>query len=317
MSLTPQTVKLLDSIAKARTIHVTEIPLEKIRELALTTARALGGIPKTINKTEQIEIDGPSGKIALRIYTPNLSSDLEGSPTPALIYFFGGGFVWGSIDTHDIICRDLTHTTNCKVISVNYKLAPEYKYPVAVNEAFTATKSVFTNAKQLNIDSKKIAISGYSAGGNLAALTALKARDEGLQLAYQILFCPWLDLSCSFPSYKKYAQDYYVLDQKTIDFFVNHYLPNEISTTDPKVSPIWENNLRGLPPTLIVSAEFDPLADENKQYSENLKAAGVKASNICYSGQIHAFISYRGVLELEKDPLDEVGSILKDFFKKK
>lgn len=312
MPLTPKTEALLKKVLETRETHITEMPVTKIREVALKAAQDLGGLPKPVKKVDNIEIDGPNGKIAIRTYTPNINSNNQNHP--ALIYFFGGGFVWGSLDTHDTICRDLTHATNCKVISISYRLGPEYKFPIAVNEAYTATKWIFNNADKLNIDPKKIAISGYSAGGNLAALTAIKARNDGLHLAYQILMCPWLDLSCSFPSYKKNAQSYYILDQLTLDFCVKHYLPKEISAKDPHVSPIWEKNLSNLPPTLIITAEFDPFIDEDEQYANKLLASGVKASHSCYKGQIHAFIAYRGMLELEKDPIDEIGTTLRDFF---
>lgn len=309
MPLNPQTQALLKKLTAAATQHITEIAIEDIRANALKNYKSMSYPMEPVDKVEDIKLSGPYGALPIRVYT-SIGKDHPFSPFPALIYFFGGGFVFGSIEAHDNICRALAKATGCKVIAVSYHLAPEYKFPVAINEAYFAVEWVFKNAAILDIDPHRIAVSGYSAGGNLAALTAIKCRDSGLPLAYQVLICAWLDLSSSTPSYQEFAHGY-LSDPARLNWFVKNYLPEDMKCNDPKVSPLWEKNLRGVAPALIITAEYDALRDEGDFYAKKLRSARIDAIYSCYLGQIHQLLAYRGELDQEKNPIDEIGAVIK------
>ncbi|MCK4608716.1 MAG: alpha/beta hydrolase [Gammaproteobacteria bacterium] len=305
MPVNPQTKQLIEKLSQAKTKPIHEISIEEARKIALDRSKTIGGKALPVAKVENITILGSGGEIPLRIYTPeNIAL-----PCSAALYFFSGGLTWGSVEGSDAICRALANSSKGVVVAVEYSLAPENKYPVAVNEAYEAAKWLFANSEELNFNPKQISVIGYSAGGNLAALTAINARNAGLSFAKQVLICPWLDLSGSAESYKKYAQGY-LLETDAVKWFAQNYLPADADARDPRISPLWESNLEGLPKTLIISAEFDPLVDENAMYADKLKAANIDVTYSCYQGQIHQLLAYRGELEQEKNPIDEIGEFL-------
>lgn len=303
MPLSPQTKALVDKLMQQQVKPAWKMTIEEFREVS-KAFEALGGEHQPVEKVENRKVPGYHGDIPIRLYTPKGQA-----PFPALIYFKGSGFVYGDLDRSDALCRALANATQCKVIAVQYRSAPEHKYPIGLNDSYAATKWVFEHADELNVDRERIAISGYSSGGNYAALVAIRLRDEGVKLAYQVLMCPCLDLSCSLPSQQEFAEGY-LLDAKTIEWFLNLYLPKDADRKNPKMSPLWEKNLTGLPPTLMITAEYDPLRDEGKQYADNLREAGVPVKYTCYQGQIHALLAYRGELEDEENPVDEIGVVL-------
>lgn len=305
MPLSPKVKKLVEKIYSQRTIPISSITIEEARALA-ANSKILSGKPEAIANIEDISIPGNSEDIPIRIYTPENAKP----PYSALIYFFSGGFVWGSIEASDTICRAMANSAQCQVFSVGYRLAPEYKYPAGVNDAYSVVKWIFNNTNQLNISSKKISISGYSAGGNLAALATIKARNLGLKIDKQILVCPCLDLSCSMPSQKTYGNGY-LLDADRMAWFMQQYLPIDTNPKDPAISPLWEKNLSDLPKTLIIAAEFDPLRDEDELFAKNLKAAGIDITYSCYQGMTHHLMAHRGEIEPEYDPIKEIGIFLK------
>ncbi len=307
MSLNPQTKILVDEILSLNATPSYEMEVDEVRRVSDETHK-LSGQPEPVEKVENRKIPGLHSDILIRIYTPKGTGIF-----PALIYFRGSGFIHGGIDSQDVLCRALTNATQCKVIAVQYRSAPEHKYPAGLNDAYAATKWLIDHAKELNIHPEKIAISGYSSGGNFATLTALRLRDEGIKLAYQVLICPCLDLTASLPSQKEFAEGY-LLDAKTIEWFLNHYLSQSDDRKDPKISPLFETNLKGLPPTLMITAGCDPLRDEGKQYADNLRHAGVKVKYSCYAGQIHDLLVFRGRLDQEENPVDEIGEVLRKEF---
>jgi acetyl esterase len=274
---------------------------------ALTTAMA--GPPIALQNVEDRTIPGPGGAIAVRIYTP------EGqAPFPGLVFFHGGGWVVGDLDTHDSPCRQLAKKAGCVVVSVAYRLAPEHKFPAAVDDGYAATQWVATHATQLGIDLQRIAVGGDSAGGNLAAVIAQMARaKEGPALMFQLLVYPAVDGTLSFPSIQENGQGY-LLTQDSINYYYNHYVPAGTDRTHVLLSPCYAENFAGLPPAHIITAEFDPLRDEGEAYAAQLQAAGVPVTWTRYDGMIHAFFSLDGVLDQGKKAVDEAATVLRAAF---
>lgn len=241
--------------------------------------------PEKIAHCKEMKIPSPTGDIPIRVYTP------EGHTLfPALVYLHGGGWVIGNLDTHNSVCRALANGIKCVVVSVDYRLAPEHRFPAAVEDAYTAVKWVADNSNQLQIDSNRIAVGGDSAGGNLAAVVSLIARDEDTpSLVFQLLVYPITNLS-SFDtdSYRIHAENY-ILKKSSMEWYRGHYLQTEQDQQNPQASPLLAPDLGGLPPALIITAEFDVLTDEGKAYAERLKQAGVPVKYSCYEGMIHLF----------------------------
>jgi acetyl esterase len=229
----------------------------------------------------------------VRIYTP------EGSgPFPLLVFFHGGGWVIGDLDGHDPLCRRLTNLVDCIVVSVDYRLAPEHPFPAAPRDCFAATQWVAQNAAQLQGDPARIAVGGDSAGGNLAAVVAQLARDQGgPALVFQALIYPATDLRMSTASIEENGKDY-LLTKEDMIWFMQHYMKNEEDKSNPLASPLLAANLSNLPPALVITAEYDPLRDEDEQYGERLKEAGVPVQISRYDGAIHGFVSC-GVMGIE------------------
>src|SRR6185295_2919525 len=211
---------------------------------------------------------------------------------PVLIYFHGGGFVICSLDTHDGECRRLANASGCAVISVDYRLAPENKYPAAAEDAYAATEYIAEHAAEFGIDPQRIAVAGDSAGGNLATVVATLARDRGGPLLkFQLLIYPLVDFADNSPSMQEYAKDYF-LTRESMDWFTDCYLPNRAAARQPSASPKNAEDVRGLPPAMILTAEFDPLRDQGEAYARKLKSAGVPVELKRYDGMIHAFFSF-------------------------
>jgi acetyl esterase len=244
--------------------------------------------------------------VRIRIY----ASDRRGV-RPALIYFHGGGFVLGNLDTHDPICRSLAKESGAVVIAVDYRLAPEHKFPAAVEDAHTATLWIAANAEQLGIDARRICISGDSAGGNLATVVARRCRDAGGPvLASQVLIYPVMDLS-SFEtgSYRELAEGYF-LGRAEMQWFAGHYLASASDGRHPEASPLLAPDLSGLPPALVITAEFDPLRDEGEAYARRLEQAGVPVTLSRYPGTIHGFVVMRGVLADGRQAILEIAKFV-------
>ncbi|MBV9548237.1 MAG: alpha/beta hydrolase [Alphaproteobacteria bacterium] len=215
---------------------------------------------------------------------------------PLLVYFHGGGFMLGSLTLYDTSCRRLARGGDCAVLSVDYRLAPEHIFPAAVRDAYDATKWAAANAAALKVDAGKIAVGGDSAGGNLAAVVAQMALDSGeFDVARQILIYPMTDQSREYPSYLR-NESGCMLTRKALHWFMDNYLPNLQDRLDPRASPMLRQDLSGLPPALIISAEFDPLVDENQAYADRLAAAGVATNHVCFAGMIHPFFTLGGVI---------------------
>jgi acetyl esterase len=231
-------------------------------------------------------------------------------PLPALLYFHGGGFVIGDLDTHDGLCRLLANASGCRVISVEYRLAPEHKFPAAVEDASAAACWVAEHARELGIDPGRIAIGGDSAGANLAAVACQLARQAGgPRLALQLLLYPGT-VAAETASRRAFAEGY-LLEKKSIEWFYEQYVEPGTDPNDPRLSPLLALDLSGLPPAHIHTAEFDPLVDEGKAYAEKLAAAGVKVEYVCHPGMIHHFFCLAGAIPYARTAIANVGTAIK------
>ncbi len=242
-----------------------------------------------------------AGHIPLRAYRPLGSA--PDAVLPVLVYFHGGGWVIGDLETHDVVCRSLANGSGCAVIAVDYRLAPEHRFPAAYDDALAATRWVVQNAAELRVDPARLAVGGDSAGGNLAAAVALAARDQSdgqgpLPIAYQLLIYPAVDMRRGHPSHQTNGQGY-LLTQDAIRYYSNHYLGGDDAAllADWRASPLLAPSHAGLPPALVVTAGFDPLRDEGQDYARVLNAAGVQANEVCFTQQIHGFITMGRLLD--------------------
>jgi acetyl esterase len=250
--------------------------------------------PQPVAAVTNLSAPGQAGPIPVRLYKP-LAAD--GAPPPVLVYYHGGGWVIGDLDTHDVLCRDLAHHAGCAVVAVDYRLAPEHRYPAAVDDSLAATYWVQRNAAQLGLDGSRLAVGGDSAGGNLAAVVAILARDVGdLPIAFQLLIYPATDQRRGWPSHQTNGQGY-LLTRDTMDYFHDHYLPDAKQDLEWRASPLLCDNLKGLPPALVLTAGYDPLRDEGLAYSQRLSEAGNRATHICFERQIHGFITMGKVVD--------------------
>ena len=267
--------------------------------------------------TEDVTIRGPGDQaMALRFYYP---VPQEGdSWLPALVYFHGGGFVSGSIEGSEGICRTLCAQAHCCVVSVAYRLAPEAKFPAAVLDAYTALSYVHENADEHRIDHYRIAVGGDSAGANLATVVARQTRERrGPELAFQLLFYPVTDLrALNTPSYEEFASGPY-LTRADMEWHRDHYLPDEASRHDPSASPLAAKNLIGMPPALVITAECDPLRDEGEAYAAALRNAGTSVTVRRVSGQFHGFIAFFNQMDAANIALVQASSELKTHFSRR
>ncbi|WP_180960360.1 alpha/beta hydrolase [Neobacillus cucumis] len=307
MALDPQAKFLLEQMEALGAPAMHTLTPEEAR--LTTDFSALAGVPEEVGKVEDRKIPGPDGEIPVRIYTP----DGEGS-FPALVYYHGGGWVIGNLDTVEVPCRMLANRANCVVISVDYRLAPEHKFPAAAEDSYAAAKWVVENAASIQIDPNRIAVGGDSAGGNLAAVVAQMARDKKeISLAYQMLIYPVTNHSYATESYTENA-DGYLLTKDSMIWFWNHYLRNEEDGKNPYASPLQANDLSGLPPALVLTGEFDPLRDEGEAYAERLKDAGVQVEATRYDGMIHGYFWMPGALDQGKKAIEQAANALKQVF---
>ena len=305
MPLDRQVELLLQQAARAGGTPMHLQSPDEARATMLAQSAALGK-PEAVAKVENRTVPGRDVDIPLRIYTPAA----EG-PLPGLVFFHGGGWVIGSIDTHDNLCRSIANAASCVVVSVEYRLAPEHKFPAGIEDAYSATCWTAEHADRLGIDRQRIAVGGDSAGGNLAAVVSLMARDrQGPRLALQVLLYPITDRDLDTPSYLKYA-DGYLLTRDGMAWFWNHYLPEGVSPHLPYVSPLRAEDLRNLPPALVITAECDPLCDEGNAYAKRLEEAGVPVTLSCYPGMIHGFVRRNRLLDHGQRGLEQVAAALR------
>lgn len=293
MQLDPQARVFLDQLALLNAPGYAQLGVAESRRAY--RLRADMNMPAAeVAEVTDCATGAPQGALALRIYRAYGSA--HDAALPALIYFHGGGWVLGDLDTHDAICRELANLAHCAVIAVAYRLSPEHKFPQPVDDAVEATKWIAANTERLRIDPNRIAIGGDSAGGTLAAAVALTFRDAGgPRLAMQVLFYPPSDLMSDCPSHKQFAQGY-GLTFESVLWFRAQYLREEADALDWRASPLRAADHRGLPPAYILTAGFDTLRDEGRLYADALHRAGVTTTYECFEGMIHGFINLGRVL---------------------
>ena len=310
MPLDPQIKPIIDQAASAGAPPLSSLSPHHARAAFRTMFEAFGGRPTPVAKSEDRTIPGPAGEIGLRIYTP------EGKgPFHALMFFHGGGWVVGDLDTHDPLCRALTNAAHCITVAVDYRLAPEHKFPAAVEDCYAASQWVVHNAASIGANPARLAVGGDSAGGNLSAAVSLMARDRGdLQVGYQLLMYPALDASLQTKSMTEFA-DGYLLTRADMVWFWGHHLKGEADRSNPYACPSQAKDLNGLPPAMIITAQFDPLRDEGEAYAKRLEEAYVPLTLKRYEGVTHGFLSMASIVDKGRKAIEDAASHLRASFR--
>ncbi len=286
MPLDPRAKRFLDTLAASGAASTLALTVEQRRRSLAQLLSFAGPLP-TVGGVEERTFPRPAGSLRVRIYAPAGVGAHE--VLPGLVYFHGGGLVAGSLETHDGICRALAAASRCRLLSVDYRLAPEHSFPAAIDDGLAATWWVATHAAELGLDPDRLGVCGDSAGATLAAVVCQSAAALGQpRLACQFLLCPIMDYAAESDSRRSLAQGY-LIDRATLEHDLRHYLGPEADRADPRVSPLRAPGVMNLPPTVIHTAEFDPLRDEGAAYAERLRAAGVKITYRCHPGMIHLF----------------------------
>jgi acetyl esterase len=253
-----------------------------------------------VAEVRELAAEGQAGAIPLRLYRP--AGSVDTARLPVLVYFHGGGWVIGDLDTHDVLCRELANGSGCAVVSVDYRLAPEHRFPAAVDDAIAATGWVWRHAAELGLDGTRIAVGGDSAGGKLAAVVAVAARDAGsaMRLCWQLLIYPATDQRRLTESHRVNGEGY-LLTRESIAYYHDHYLGGDAHDLDWRASPLLHADHARLPPALVLTAGYDPLRDEGLQYAQALSEAGNRVAQICFARQIHGFITMGKVIDEAND----------------
>jgi acetyl esterase/lipase len=309
MTLDPAAKKFLDMIGAASTPDLARVSPAEMRERFRRLMLLVGGKKAAIGRIEDGELPGDAGPLPFRVYTPR---GCDGERLPGLVYFHGGGGVFGSIETHDGLCRMLANASGCRIVSVGYRLAPEHRFPAAAEDSYAAVKWVFAQASALAIDRDRIAVGGDSAGGGLAAGVCQRAReDNGPNIALQLLLCPVLDIATESESRRGFADGYF-LDKATIDWTVRHYCPPDLDPADPRLSPLRATNVSRQPTTHVHTAEFDPLRSEGQAYANRLACADVRVRYTCHAGMIHHFYGMTDAIPYARVAIDAIGAAIRE-----
>lgn len=306
MPVDAQTAAVIEAVESLGLPPVNECSPEEARINFDNRPRAAG---PEVGKVEDRTVPGPAGEIPVRIFTPAGSG-----PYPILMWYHGGGWVIGNVRTHDGICRHLCQQINCVVVSVDYRLAPEHKYPAAADDCYAAIAWAAANADALNGDADRLAVAGDSAGGNLSAVVSLMARDKGgPAIVHQLLVYPVTEFKLDTPSYTQNA-DGYLLTKAGMIWFWGHYLGNEGDGAEPYASPMRADDLSNLPPALVITAEFDPLRDEGEEYARRLTQAGIPTACTRYDGVVHGFFGMPELVDKGAQAIAEASAALREAF---
>ncbi len=306
MTVNAQAKVLLDAAAAAEAIGAPspqELGAIGLREVFKKTRGALTPEPPDVEQVKDIIVTGPNGDIPLRYYRPK-NSDNE-AKLPLLLYYHGGGWVVGDIETHDVICRTLANRGGFAVANVDYRLAPENKFPAAIEDSWATVEWAKSGAGGLKIDSNRVALGGDSAGGNISAVLALMARDSGIELSFQALIYPATHFSLETESHHKFGEGY-LLTRDAQFWYHETYLRSDEDRDDWWASPALAENFAGVAPAFVLTCGYDPLVDEGKAYADKLEAAGVHVEYHCYEGQVHGFITMGKAIDEANDAVDEV-----------
>jgi acetyl esterase len=308
----PQVVAVLERVAKSPLpLYHTVAPFVA-RRIYRDTRGVLAPPAPEVAEAKLMLAAGPAGPIVMRAYRPaGVSKD---EVLPALVFFHGGGWVIGDLDTHDVLCREIANGARCAVFSVDYRLAPEATFPAAVDDCVAATRDISKRAKELCIDPERVAVGGDSAGGNLAAVVSIIARDEGWpKIRFQLLIYPATDLRARHPSHQRNGEGY-LLTKHNIRYFMEHYVPRKEDLADWRASPLLAKSLANLPPAYLLTAGFDPLVDEGREYAERLAKEGNEVAYREYPDMVHGFITFGGVLDTAREAVEECCAKLRGAF---
>lgn len=311
MPLDPLLEAFLGQLAANPAPKAWEIPIEQARAAFDALFQLAGPKDVPIGRIENLTMPGPGGEIALRNYTPVAAGS---DALPTLIFFHGGGFVLGDLDSHDGLCRILANESGARVIAVNYRCAPEHKYPAAVEDAIAALNWIEANASKLGVDANSLAVGGESAGGALAAIVAQTAKEKGKpKLSFQLLMFPVTQIGSETVSLREFAEGY-LLERAVLEWFYDCYLPPDADKSDPRISPLNAKDLAGLPPAYVMLGGYDPLHDEGMEYAEKLRAAGVAVTVADYPDMVHVFIYFDSILPQAREAMIAAANALKAAF---
>jgi acetyl esterase len=308
VTLDPDAAAVYKAFQEAGRPAYETLSAPEAREFYMAARLVSNPEPPELLSAEPLSIPAPHGAIPARVYIPKNLRNRSGL-SPSLMFFHGGGWVIGNLETHDVVCRKLAHEGEMMVISVDYRLAPEHRFPAAVDDAITATKWIAANAERLAIDPARLVVGGDSAGGNLAAVVSLAAREDGLRIAGQLLIYPSTDMSRRHPSHSE-PETSVLLTHSVIGWFLNHYF-GDADINDWRASPARAKSLAGLPPAYVLTAGADPLRDEGDEYAARLKAAGVAVTYRHFPGQFHGFFTMGKLLNQANVAVSEIATWLK------
>jgi len=311
--LDPQVRVLLDRVKQSTLPPFHAVEAEEARRMYREACRALQPEPPTVEGLSELSFAGPGGPIAMRLYRGRGAPD---TPVPVIVFFHGGGFTVGDLDTHDVPCRTLANFARCAVLSVDYRLAPEHKFPAAFHDCVEAVRWTAENAARLGFDPERIVIAGDSAGGTLAAGATLALRGSDVRIARHVLIYPGLDMRGGSQSHSEFAKGY-LLEREDILWFMGNYLKSEADARDWRASPMLAPDHSGLPPVHIITAGFDPLRDEGLAYADKLTASGAVVTYECFEGMIHGFVTMGGALAAADHALYRVAQAMRMAFAEK
>lgn len=311
-AIDPQTQAFLDVVNAEGNPHLYELPVADARESLLQMTLQMDAEPCEVRERKELTIPGPAGEIPIRIYWPEVDAEAEAGGEDRglgiLLLYHGGGFVLGDLDTHENMARYYCNHAQLIVINVDYRLSPEHKFPLGVEDCYTVLCWLAANAQDLGADANRIAVTGDSAGGNLSAVVCQLASSRGgPKVAYQVLAYPVasMDMNASYESRDNFGQGEYLLSMMDMSWFSDLYFtkPKE-EIEDLRASPILLEDFSELPPALVITAGYDPLRDEGKHYADKLKDAGVDVEYVCFETTIHGFMSFSGAIDAGKDALE-------------
>ena len=303
--LDPQLQAMRDQRERDNVPPLYAMSLADARAADLASIQASGGEPEPVGEVTDLTIAGPGGELPLRLYRP-----ASGRPRPALLYFFGGGWVLGTIDTADGVSRSLANSSGALVVVPGYRLAPEHPFPAAIDDCYAALRWVAGHAAEIGADPARLAVGGDSAGGNLAAAVALRARADGPALAGQLLVYPNTDQLADDESMRA-ADDPFLFNRRSVAWYREHYLASPADAANPLASPLRAESLAGLPPALVITAEYDPLRDQGEAYARRLADDGVPVELRRYQGMVHGFFTMAGTVAASRAAIAQAASRLR------
>jgi acetyl esterase len=306
--LDPQARALIERSDRSAAPALSSVGVGEARRLYRESRLALAPPPVAVQEARDFSIVGRGFAIGARYYRP-LGTKRE-EALPAMVYFHGGGWTCGDLDTHDSVCRGIAASGFCAVVAVDYRMGPEHRFPAAVEDALTSLHWVAAHAGSLGVDPARLVVAGESAGGNLAAVAALALRDSALRLAMQVLVYPVTDQAADTDSLRRFAQGY-LLTRELLRWYQGNYLRDERDRMDWRASPLRAEDHSRLPPAYIITAGFDPLRDEGNAYAESLARAGVDVTYECFEGQIHGFLPMAGVIAAAHHAHYRIGQMLR------